>query len=176
MFRPGNWPLGNPANLAVRLSEVTRDLVGLLTIGRQYNMAAAFYNGVGDTVGAAVSDVQRIVEPLDPNLAGYYFDVANAAQAGGGWEAALRAALPRVKAVTVQDFTLDKDKKMIRCPLGQGSIDGPKFFQMLAQAGYLGPVTIHVGYPTRDMPGAFASDLQFARKQIQTAWGLGPRT
>jgi L-ribulose-5-phosphate 3-epimerase len=180
LFRPGNWSYGATANLVGRLAEVQRDLAGLLSIGRQYNIASAFYNGIGDNVGSAVWDIQRIIEPLDPGLSGFYFDVANAAaQGGGGWEVALKLALPRLKAVAIQDFVWEKQSdrwQMSRCPLGKGMIDWPKFFQMLAQAGFMGPVTLEIGYAAKDMPSAFATDLEFARKHIQTAWGIGPKT
>ena len=47
---------------------------------------------------------------------------------------------------------------------------------MLAQASFMGPVTLEVNYTTKDMPSALVSDLQFTRKQVQTAWGLAPKT
>jgi len=181
MFRTGTWPYGNTPNVMQRLAEVQREFAGLLNIGRQYHIAGLIHNPVGANVGAAVWDVHRILEPLDPALAGIYFDPCNATAEGGagGWEIALRLAMPRVKAVTVQDFVWEKQNghwQMTKCAMGEGMVDWPKFFQMLAQANYTGPVTLEVGYPTKDMPGAFARDLQFARKQIQTAWGLATKT
>ena len=65
---------------------------------------------------------------------------------------------------------------MTKCPLGQGMVDWPKFFQMLAQANFMGPVTLQVDYKPKDMPSAIVGDLQFTRKHVQTAWGLGPKT
>jgi sugar phosphate isomerase/epimerase len=65
---------------------------------------------------------------------------------------------------------------MTKCPLGQGMVDLPKFFQMLSQANYTGPVTLEIGYPAKDMPSALTRDLQFARKHLQTAWGVAART
>ncbi len=181
VFRTGYWPYGNGANIMGRLGEVQRDFAGLMSIGRQYTIAPAMHNQVGDNVGAAIWDVQRIIEPLDPAWAGYYFDPCNATANGGGgsWEIALRLALPRIKAVTVQDFIWERQNgrwQMTKCPLGQGMVDWTKFFQMLAQAGYMGPVTLEIAYPAKDMPSALVSDLQFTRKQVQTAWGLGPKT
>ena len=181
LFRPGTWPYNNPPNVLARLGEVQRDLAGLVNFGRQYGTAAAFHNPSGDNVGVAVWDIQRIIEPFDPATVGFYFDVCNAAAEGGagGWEIALRLALPRLKAVTIQDFIWEKQNEhwqMTRCPLGQGMVDFPKFFRMLAQANYAGPVTLEIGYPAKDMPSALVRDLQFARKQVQTAWGVAAKT
>jgi sugar phosphate isomerase/epimerase len=180
-FRPGDWTYGNSPNPMSRLAEVQRDLAGLMTIGRQYTAAAAVHNGTGETVGASIWDVQRILDPLDPAWSGYYFDIGNAtATAGGGtWEVALRLTLPRLKCVSIQDFIWEKQNdqwKMTKVPLGQGMVEWPKFFQMLARANFTGPITLEVGYTARDMPAALVRDLMFARKQVQTAWGLTPKT
>jgi len=186
VFRPGTWPLVSNMvsnmgpNVGARLAEVQRDIAALMNIGRQYTIALGFHNEIGDAVGVAVSDVQRMLEPFDPAWAGYYFDVFNAAvQGDGSYEAALRVALPRLKAVTIQDFVIENkgEKKQVkRCPLGEGIVDWPKLFQTLAQAHYTGPITLEVGYTARDMPSALVRDLQFTRKQMQSAYGLTPKT
>ncbi len=181
LFRPGTWSYNHAPNVLQRLSEVQRDLGGLVSVGRQYGTAAAFHNPAGDNVGAAVWDIQRVIEPFDPNSVGYYFDICNATAGGGagGWETALRLALPRLKAVTLQDFVWEKQNdhwQMTKCPLGQGMVDLPKFFQLLAQANYTGPVTLEIGYATKDMPSALSHELQFTRKLLQTAWGVAART
>jgi hypothetical protein len=55
-------------------------------------------------------------------------------------------------------------------------VDWAKFYQILAQVNFTGPITLEVGYATKEMPAALVGDLQFARKQVQTAWGLTPKT
>jgi len=181
LFRPGTWPYNHAPDILVRVGEVQRDFAGLVNFGRNFGTAAAFHNPAGDNVGAAVWDIQRIIEPFDAKSAGFYFDVGNATAEGGagGWEIALRLALPRLKAVTIQDFVWEKPNEhwqMTKCPLGQGMVDWPKFFQILAQANYAGPVTLEIGYPVRDMPSALTRDLQFTRKQLRAAWGSAART
>lgn len=180
-FRTGNWSYSGVPSLPQRLVEVQRDLATLSAIGRQYNIAAAIYNGVGDSVGASIWDVQRIIEPLDQQWTGYFFDIGNATAQGaaGGWETALRMVLPRVKAVSVQDFIWEKQNdrwQMTRCPLGEGMVDWTKFFQILAQANYAGSITVEVGYATKQMPSALVRDLQFTKKQVAAAWGTAPKT
>jgi L-ribulose-5-phosphate 3-epimerase len=176
VFRTGTWPAGNNPNPQFRLAEVQRDFAGLMNIGRQYTISPLFHNEVGDNVGSAVADTQRILEPLDPTWSGYYFDVPNAAaQDAGNYEAALRLMLPRLKAVTIQDFTWDK-KQLTKVRLGDGAVDWSKFFQTLAQASYTGPVTLEIGYTAKDMPSALVRDLEFTRKQMLSAYGLGPKT
>lgn len=180
-FRPGYWAYGNAPNIMARVVEVQRDFAGLVNIGRQYGIAGAFHNLAGDHVGASIWDLQKILEPLDPAWAGFYFDPCQATAEGGvsGWEISLRLALPRLKAVTIQDFYWEKQDgkwQMVKCPLGQGMVDWPKFFRVLAQGNFTGPVTVDIAYPVKNMPSALSSELQFVRKQVQVAWPGPPKT
>ena len=70
-------------------------------------MTAMFPNRAGSYVGEALWDAQAIIGDMDPQWIGYYFDPSQATAEGGvsGWEIALRLALPRLKAVALQDFT-----------------------------------------------------------------------
>jgi sugar phosphate isomerase/epimerase len=181
MFRPGYWSYNNTPNVMMRVAEAQRDFAGLITVGRQYTCAGAFHNGPAGTVGSAVWDVQRVIEPLDPAWAGFYFDICNATAEGaaGGWEVAMRLAMPRTKAISIQDFVWEKKNgrwQVTKCPLGQGVVDWGKFFPMLAQANFTGPITIEVAYAAKDNPSALVNDLQFTRKQVQAAWNLGTKT
>jgi len=65
---------------------------------------------------------------------------------------------------------------MVKCPLGQGMVDWPKFFRVLAQGNFTGPVTVDIAYPVKNMPSALSSELQFVRKQVQVAWPGPPKT
>src|SRR5205814_1607528 len=123
---------------------------------------------------------QLIIGGMDPNSVGYCFDPAHATATGGlgGWEAALRLALPRIRAVALQDFYWRKDGaewKMQMCPLGEGMVDWQKFFAVLAGGRFTGPVSIHMEYAPQDEVGSMQKDLEFARKHVQQAWNQ-PRT
>jgi L-ribulose-5-phosphate 3-epimerase len=169
-YRTGFWPWGAAANPQSRLAQVRADLAGLLAAGRQYEMIAMLPNRYGGFVGEAVWDAQVVLGDLDPSLIGYYFDPSQTQ----AWESALRLALPRVKAVALQDFYWDKTGTawaMKMCPLGEGMIDWALFFRILAEAHFAGPVSIHFDYHADDEPGALAKDVEFVRKQIQAAWG-----
>ena len=90
-----------------------------------------------------------------------------------------RHALSRVVRLSKVDGRIQKQNgkwRMTTCPLGQGMVDRPKFFQILAQANYAGPVTVEVAYATRDLPSALVNELRFTRKQVETAWGGAPKT
>lgn len=181
LYRLGFWPYGfnqtvNSSDIPRRLAQVRGDLNGLVAYGRSAGMAAMFPNRAGAYVGEAIWDAQTIIADMDPQWIGYYFDPSQATAEGGvaGWEVALRLALPRLKAVAVQDFTWVKSGnawKMEMCPMGEGAVDWTRFFGILAQARFAGPLSIHMEYHPQDELMAMTKDLEFVRKQVQAAWG-----
>jgi sugar phosphate isomerase/epimerase len=53
----------------------------------------------------------------------------------------------------------------------EGVVDWAGFFGILAQARFAGPLSIHMEYHQQDELSAMAKDLEFVRKQVQSAWG-----
>jgi sugar phosphate isomerase/epimerase len=171
LYRTGFWPWGYMPDLARRTAEIRSDLINLLAVGKQYEMTAMIPNRAGGYFGEAVWDANTVVSTLDPNLIGYYFDPSQTA----AWEQALLLARPRLKAVAVQDYYFEKSgKAWVRkpCPLGEGLVDWELFFRILAQSRFAGPLSIHYEYQQQDSLSALTKDLEFVRKQIQTAWGV----
>lgn len=179
LFRPGYWRYGNAPDLEVRLTELQREIIGLAQIGRAYNVAMAVHNSSGDAVGAGLWDVSGMMRGIDPRWVGYDFDPGFATAAAGPGGAALltRLAMPKLKAVTVRDFTWKKDAagawKAEPCPLGDGMVDWHAFFTALARVRFVGPITIEVRYPAPDELNAFRHDLEFVRKQVAAAYTAG---
>ena len=177
LFRPGYWKYGNAPNREVRLAEVQREILGLASIARAYNIATALHNSTGDCVGAGLSDLNGILRNIDPRWVGYDFDPGFATQIAGveGSGGLMGLAMPKLKAVTVRDFNWNNDKpdarKATPCPLGEGLVDWRPFFAALARARFVGPITIEVRYETKDELNAFRHDLEFVRKQIAAAYG-----
>jgi sugar phosphate isomerase/epimerase len=179
LFRPGYWKYGNAPDLEARLAEVQREVFGLASIARAYNVAMAVHNAAGDSVGAALWDMSGILRGIDPRWVGYDFDPGYATETAGvaGAGIATRLAMPKLKAVTVRDFTWNKDGgvwKASPCPLGEGMVDWRQFFAALARVRFVGPITIEVRYQPKDELNAFRHDLEFVRKQIASAYGTAP--
>jgi sugar phosphate isomerase/epimerase len=75
--------------------------------------------------------------------------------------------------VAVKDFYWEKRDgrwRMRMCPLGEGMVDWPRFFGMLAAARYSGPISLHVEYDPRDERAAIARDFEFLRRQVRLAY------
>jgi len=188
LYRLGFWPYavgqnagaqaggsvvrdGKITDIPRRLAQVRNDLTSLLALGRNYQMVAMFPNRAGGYVGEALWDAQTLIGDMDPQWIGYYFDPS---QATGDMEIALRLALPRLKAVALQDYLWAKSGnawKMQMCPLGEGMVDWPLFFRILAEAKFTSPISVHQEYPAKDELGAMNKDLEFVRKQVKQAWG-----
>ncbi|MDE3197479.1 MAG: sugar phosphate isomerase/epimerase [Acidobacteriota bacterium] len=174
LFRLGRWNYGQ-GDINRRLQQVRLDVAQIVILGQRCEIAAMFCNRAGDFVGASTWDTQEIIASMDPRWVGYMYDPAEATAEGGlgGWEAALRLALPRLRAVSLQDFYWEKNGSqwtMRKCPLGEGMVDWPKFFSLLAQAKFTGPMSIALEYAPQNVAGALRHDLEFARKHVQEAW------
>jgi sugar phosphate isomerase/epimerase len=180
LFRLGAWTYGEATNgqamdIRQRLALVRRDLTQLIPLEQRSEICALFPNRAGAYVGESTWDAQSIIEGIDPRWVGHMFDPAEATAEGGagGWEAALRVALPRLKAVGLQDFYWEKQGDawaMHKCPLGEGMVDFGKFFSILSAAHFNGPISIAMEYKPKDAPGAMSKDLAFTRKHVEQAW------
>jgi L-ribulose-5-phosphate 3-epimerase len=175
LIRCAPWRYGS-ADPEARIAEVQREVLNFASVCRAYNIGLCLPNSAGDTVGAAVWDYAAMLRGVDPRFVGYDFDPGAATQAGGpeGALNALRIALPRLKAVTVTDAVWTKEGTQWRvapCPLGEGSVDWPKFFGTLAKAKFVGPLTLEMRYQPANELSAMRKDLEFIRNQIAAAYG-----
>jgi len=175
-YKPGYWRYAPTDNIEAKLAEVRREVSGLVSLNRACGIVAGFHNHSGGYVGTAIWDTRAIINGMDPQWIGYYFDPCHATAEGGlaGWNIALRLALPQLKMVALKDFYWEKARgkwTMRMCPLGEGMVDWPKFFSMLAAARFSGPLSLHLEYETSNEVAAMARDLEFMRKQVAAAYG-----
>ncbi|MGA2594209.1 MAG: sugar phosphate isomerase/epimerase family protein [Bryobacteraceae bacterium] len=175
-FKLGYWPYRPTDNIAARIAEVRRDVEGLVALGRACGIAAGFHNHSGNYVGEAVWDTRTIIDDMDPKWIGYYFDPCHATAEGGeaGWNIAMRMALPRIKMVALKDFYWAKvnGKWMMQmCPIGEGMVNWPQVFSLLASSRFSGPLSLHLEYEPKDELSSIARDLAFVKKQVGAAYG-----
>jgi sugar phosphate isomerase/epimerase len=177
VFRVGHWKYTEAAEPEARLIEAQRDIAGLASLARAAGMAMAIQNVAGENVGAAIWDINMAIRGMDPAVVGYDFDIgyATAEGAGGGWSVAMRLVRPRLKKVTLRDFVWSKDAsgkwKALPCPPGEGAVDFPRFFAMLARARFTGPISLPLDYQPKDEVNAMRRDIEFVRKHIAAAYG-----
>ena len=143
-----------------------RDIGGLISVGARYGMACALHNYTSDDLGETQWDPVELVAAFDPKWASLYFDPIHA---GERWESELKRYLPRLRAVALKDFQMVEGQAK-PCPLGQGIVDWQKFFTILADARYYGPLSLRMSYHPKDEIGSLTRDCAFAHKKINVAY------
>jgi L-ribulose-5-phosphate 3-epimerase len=135
------------------LEEAGEKLRGLVGLAQKHGVQIGYHNHSG-YIGAPVWDMARVMDTLDSKWAGYYFDLHHATAEGGvgGWKIAANLVMPRMKMLAVKDFYWEKsDRRGWRerdCLLGQGMCRYKEFLRMVTQAGFHGPISLHVEYST----------------------------
>jgi sugar phosphate isomerase/epimerase len=172
-FKLGYWRYGDNPEESVR--QAAAAVRGLVDLAREYGITAGFHNHARN-VGLAGWDGHAVLQGLDPKWIGYYYDAQNATLEGGvaGWEITLRLASARLKMAACKDFYWTKTNgkwTSTECPLGEGMVNWPKVFLLLAAARFTGPISVHQEYKPPDRLAAAHTDLEFVRKHLQTAFG-----
>lgn len=183
-YKPGYY-LYDLIDVRKELAKAGEEFRRLAELGKQYGMQVGYHNHE-EYVGAPVWDMATVIEPLDPKWVGYYFDPRHAVAEGGvgGWKIATNLVLPRLKMVAVKDFYWEKAPSKgwqdMNCPLGEGMVDWKYFFKAIAQAGFQGPISLHIEYevsgPTpaakeENILAATQRDLGFLKARVREAYG-----
>ena len=151
-FKLGYYRYRDLTKLQETLDGVKRDLDGLVGLAQHAGIQGGFHNHSGTYVGSALWDHWQLLQDFDPKVIGFYFDPCHATIEGGagGWQIGFHRLAGRINMVACKDFYWDKvggKWTSVMCPLGQGMVDYPKFFRMLAASGFTGPISLHVEYP-----------------------------
>jgi len=168
-FKPGYWRYGKTDPVA-RVKEVGADVRELARLAGEHRIVMGLHNHSGDYVGEAVWETWEMIRDLDPKWTGFYYDPGHAAVEGGlgGHDVSLRLALGRLKMVALKDFFWrreDSGWKSVWCPMGEGAVDWKSFFGTIHQAGYRGPISLHVEYSPKDMLAALRHDVGFLKER-----------
>jgi sugar phosphate isomerase/epimerase len=184
-YKLGYYHYEDLAEWGSRLEATGRSIGGLCELGREADVTAGLHNHAGPTVGGAVWDSWQILEPLDAERVGFYFDPAQATIEGGvhAWKLNFQRVSSRVVMVAIKDFVWEKTSDGWRprwCPLGEGMVRWGEFFGMLAESSFAGPMSLHIEYEPggssraerfeRSLAAA-ERDLAFLRKQLDAAFG-----
>ncbi len=150
-FKLGYFRYRNLSALSRYLGQVKAEVEGLAAVAVHAGITGGFHNHSGAYVGSALWDHWWTLRDTDPNQIGYYFDPCHATIEGGsaGWEIGFHRLRAHLKMVACKDFFWEKRQgrwEATMCPLGQGMVNYPKFFRMLAESGFSGPISLHVEY------------------------------
>ncbi|HEY3854563.1 MAG TPA: sugar phosphate isomerase/epimerase family protein [Verrucomicrobiae bacterium] len=129
-----------------QLDAIASRLPALIDLTQELGMTAVYHNHSGpNRVGAAVWDIYGLIKTFDPRVIGIGFDIQHAMIEGGlDWRIQFKLVQSHLEMVYVKDFFWDKSE-VKEVPLGEGIVDR-KFFPMLLDTGYTGPICLHVEY------------------------------
>ena len=119
----------------------------LAALNHEFGIQGLYQNHAGTTYfGAPIWDLRMGLEDISPDDIGVAYDIRHATVEGGtSWAATFNMIRPHIKTVYVKDFAWGDEAQPINVPLGQGRV-APKFFQMLEESGYSGPISLHEEY------------------------------
>ncbi len=167
----GYWRYEGFGTLRRAMEEAGSRLRDLAAAAKDLGVFLGCHNHSGEFVGAHLAHLGRLVEPLDPEAIGVYFDPAHAVLEGGrrGWLQSLDGVAERVRMVALKDFLVLAGGELECVPMGEGAIPWPEVVAALAKiAGQLGPVSVHT---EKAQPAAAALRLAAAdRDAFLSLW------
>jgi sugar phosphate isomerase/epimerase len=91
------------------LASTRQELTRLARLGVEFGAKAGLHNHAG-SLGGALWDAHELLRPIDPALAGYYFDPAHASIEGArlAWKLNLERAATRLAMVAIKDYEWEK--------------------------------------------------------------------
>ena len=149
-FRIGGQTYDKTGNPLDQLKKFTEELRSLSKLAEEFNMTAGYHNHSGfNDVGAAIWDLQRMIESVGSPRLGSNFDAGHAVVEGafGVWQINARLMAPHIKMMAVKDFVWKKNRPEW-VPLGEGIVPAAEILKIARDAGFAGPISLHVEYKT----------------------------
>ncbi len=156
------YDLGKP--ILPQLDAIRPKLSALAKLNRELGITGLYQNHSGaNMVGAPLWDLYSLIKEHDPRDLAFAYDIRHATVEGGlSWPVQFNLIKTHLGAVCVKDFVWEKGK-VKNVPLGEGVVD-KKFFSMLKETNFSGPISVHVEYLERSkdkkiLGEAFQKDL-----------------
>lgn len=151
-YRWGGFKYDDKTPIPDQLNALKPRVKQLADLNRRYNMTAMYHTHSGMEVGAPIWDLYVILRDTDPHLAGINYDIGHATIEGGfgGWVRSAQLAAPYMRGVALKDFKWARNSRgdwsPEWCPAGEGMVRFTKFYAMLKQAAFSGPIQVHYEY------------------------------
>jgi len=140
----------------------------LAALNGELGIQGVFQNHSGGRYfSAPVWDLHQAIHGLPPEKLGMAFDIRHATVEGGEcWPIQFHLMKPHFGIVYVKDATW-KGRRDANVPLGEGMVD-KRFFRMLDQAGYDGPISLHEEYLDHRDPDLVPKHLEAIERDLKT--------
>ena len=135
--------------LAPQIEALKPRIATLVALNQKYQMTWAYHthSGLGN-IGGNVWDIWSAIKDFDPAFIGLNYDTAHTTIRGGnGWGDAARVAMSHIRCLAIKDARWERAAdgrwRYDFVPIGEGLVDLKARFQLLAAAGFTGPVNVH---------------------------------
>ena len=153
-YRWGGFRYDLKRSIPDQLTEFKARVKDLAAMNKQYGVTAMYHTHSGVTqVGASMWDLYLLLKDFDADAVSANYDIGHATVEGGfgGWIHSSRLLLPYMRGVAVKDFKWTQNEKGAWipgwCALGDGMVNFKQFLPMLKEAGFSGPLQLHMEYP-----------------------------
>ena len=143
----------------------------LAAMNREFGIKAVYQNHAGNKqLGAPLWDLREILKEISPADIGVAYDIRHATVEGGlSWPITFKMIQPHLDTVYVKDARWEA-KRPQNVPLGEGIVD-PKFFQLLRQSEFQGPISLHEEYLDHRRPELVPEHFAAIKKDLRTLRG-----
>lgn len=140
----------------------------LAAMNKDFGIKAVYQNHAGNKqLGAALWDLREVLEGISPEEIGVAYDIRHASVEGGmSWPITFNMIRPHLDTVYVKDAHW-AGKKPTNVPLGDGIV-APRFFNLLAESGFKGPISLHEEYLDHRKPELVPEHLAAIKKDFET--------
>ena len=165
-FRMGSIKYAPDRPIPEQLDAIRRTFDELVAFCRPLGIRPLYQNHAGaNRLGAGLWDLFWVVREIDPADAGVAFDIRHATVEGGqSWPTEFQLMRPHFGFVYCKDFTWSEGNgRPKNVPLGTGQVDYPRFFRMLRESDYAGPISLHMEYKDHRDPDVLDESIAAIR-------------
>ncbi|MGH9838397.1 MAG: sugar phosphate isomerase/epimerase family protein [Blastocatellia bacterium] len=152
-YRWGGFKYDDNRPIPAQLDELKQKAARLAELNRKYDLTAMYHTHSGSEVGASFWDLWMILKDLDTSRVSVNLDIGHATVEGGlgNWVRSTQLLLPMTRGIAIKDFKWERNARgewrPQWCPLGNGMVNFKKFFAMVKESSFAGPVQVHFEYP-----------------------------
>ncbi len=167
-FRMGYYRYDLKKPLDPQLEEFGAKLKDLIALTDELGIKPIYQNHSGDKYfGGPIWDMASVFSSYTPDQVGVAFDIGHATVEGAtAWPLNFARIRPYIDTVYVKEPSWD-DNKLSWGPLGEGAVN-PKFFKMLKESDFSGPISLHIEYLGHGDPKIVPAVLEETRKNFAT--------
>jgi sugar phosphate isomerase/epimerase len=184
-YKLGYMHYHDVADWQTDLNAAADQLSKLGAVGQELDITGGIHNHSGSSIGGPLWDVPLLLDAVNSPAICSYFDPAHGTLEGAnfGWKIGFQRLIGRIGMLAVKDFVWEKSDGGWRsrwCPLGQGVVKWPEFFDMLAKTDFSGPISVHIEFPIAGRTpverfdnclAAAQREVAFVRSQLERAYG-----